>query len=158
MQSAPISELVERMLTVSDNDIAEALAHLAGHAAGDGGSFTGGAAAAMSTLEALDVPTTGFSLSDGSGLARSDRIAPITLARLFAQASTVQPAPVGVVDDGHADRCVQRDFGRAVHGRHRAGRSRDRASQDWDVERREHVGWIRGRCAGPPVGLRPDGR
>jgi D-alanyl-D-alanine carboxypeptidase len=87
VQSAPISALVERMLTVSDNDIAEALARLAGHAAGDGGSFTGGAAAAKATLASFDVPTTGLSLSDGSGLARSDRIAPMTLAQLLAEAS-----------------------------------------------------------------------
>ena len=53
--SPPVSALVEQMLLDSDNDLAEALAHLAGVASGAGGSFAGGTAAAGTTLGWLGI-------------------------------------------------------------------------------------------------------
>jgi D-alanyl-D-alanine carboxypeptidase/D-alanyl-D-alanine-endopeptidase (penicillin-binding protein 4) len=72
VSSPSVADLVERMLTESDNDLAEALAHLTGAAAGFTASFEGGAAAARATVDALGVPSAGLRLLDGSGLARDN--------------------------------------------------------------------------------------
>jgi serine-type D-Ala-D-Ala carboxypeptidase/endopeptidase (penicillin-binding protein 4) len=103
VQSPPMVDLVERMLTQSDDDLAEALAHLAGAKLGGSASFAGGATAAISTLKALGVPTAGAVFADGSGLSRSDRLTADTLVRLLAAIAadtpwtvpgTAAPAPV----------------------------------------------------------------
>lgn len=73
--SAPVQLLVNHMLTDSDNDLAEGLAHLSGIAAGGEGSFAGGAQAMTATAKALNLPTQGIALFDGSGLSSRDRIA-----------------------------------------------------------------------------------
>ena len=87
VESPPLADLVERMLTYSDNDLAEALSHLAGAATGNG-SFAGGAAAASTQLVAAGVPTGGLVISDGSGLARTDRVTAASLAAIVSKAST----------------------------------------------------------------------
>jgi D-alanyl-D-alanine carboxypeptidase/D-alanyl-D-alanine-endopeptidase (penicillin-binding protein 4) len=89
-RSPSIATLVEHTLTVSDNDMAEALAHLAGGVLGGGASFSGGAAATSKVLGALGVPTTGMKLSDGSGLSRSDQVSPMTLAAALTAVATHQ--------------------------------------------------------------------
>jgi serine-type D-Ala-D-Ala carboxypeptidase/endopeptidase (penicillin-binding protein 4) len=88
VQSPTIAELVEADLSVSDNDLAEALLRLAAVARGRPGSFTAGKATVADVLGELRVPTGGLDLRDGSGLARSDRVAPITLARLLQVAAS----------------------------------------------------------------------
>lgn len=74
VSSPPVSALVERMLLQSDDDLAEALAHLAGVAAGTGGSFAGGAAASGQALTWLGVDPAGSVIVNGSGISRSDRL------------------------------------------------------------------------------------
>jgi serine-type D-Ala-D-Ala carboxypeptidase/endopeptidase (penicillin-binding protein 4) len=86
-QSAPVSALVERMLTTSDNDLAEALARQVARAGGLPGSFAGAARAVPRALRAYGVPLTGAVFADGSGLDHADRLAPATLARLLALAA-----------------------------------------------------------------------
>ena len=85
--SPPLAALVERMLTFSDNDLAEALSHLAGVAAGNG-SFAGAAAATTTQLANLGVPTIGLVIADGSGLARTDRVTSQSLALVLSKASS----------------------------------------------------------------------
>ena len=87
VQSPPLSSLVERMLTNSDNDIAESLARHAALAVGRPGSFAGGAAAIASALRGLDVPPAGAVFTDGSGLDRRDRLSAGRLSRLLALAA-----------------------------------------------------------------------
>ncbi len=82
--SPTVADLVERTLTESDNDLAEALNRLAGAKLGGGGSFTGGAAAIAKVLSQLGVPTAGLRLVDGSGLSRQDAVAATTLTRTLA--------------------------------------------------------------------------
>lgn len=85
VESAPVATLVERMLTDSDNDLAEALAHLAGAAAGFKASFSGGAKAATKALSGLGIDSAGLRLADGSGVSTANRIAASTLAGVLAQ-------------------------------------------------------------------------
>jgi len=86
--SAPLSDLVERMLTNSDNDLAEALARQTAKAVGLPTTFAGGAQAIRSALTRYAIPLTGAVFTDGSGLNRADRLAPLTLARLLALAAS----------------------------------------------------------------------
>ena len=92
VQSPVVATLVERMLTESDNDLAEALAHLAGGAAGFKASFAGGAKAATKTLAELGVSTQGLRLADGSGVSADNRMSALALTELLtAVASGRQP-------------------------------------------------------------------
>ncbi|MET7639675.1 D-alanyl-D-alanine carboxypeptidase/D-alanyl-D-alanine-endopeptidase [Streptomyces sp. NPDC005438] len=85
--SAPLSELVERMLTHSDNDIAEALARQTALARGEKASFKGASKAARAQLSALQLPLEKARFADGSGLSRDDRLSAGLLTRLLARAA-----------------------------------------------------------------------
>ncbi|WP_329133104.1 D-alanyl-D-alanine carboxypeptidase/D-alanyl-D-alanine-endopeptidase [Streptomyces sp. NBC_01476] len=87
-QSAALSDLVEQMLTNSDNDLAEALARQAARAAGLPANFAGGAKAIRAALVRYGVPLDGADFNDGSGLDHADRLAPVTLARILALAAS----------------------------------------------------------------------
>jgi D-alanyl-D-alanine carboxypeptidase/D-alanyl-D-alanine-endopeptidase (penicillin-binding protein 4) len=84
VSSPPVAALVDRMLDLSDNDVAEALFRLAAIARDLPGTFEGGSAAAAAALSELAVPAPGLVLRDGSGLSRANRITPTTLARVLA--------------------------------------------------------------------------
>lgn len=94
VESPTVAELVELMLSTSDNDIAESLLRLAAVAGGRPGTFVDGTAAAAQILAGLGVPVEGLTLLDGSGLARGSTIAPATLAALLVLAAqdTSEPA------------------------------------------------------------------
>jgi len=92
VQSPPMVDLVERMLTQSDDDLAESLAHLAGGKAGGSASFVGGVQATLSVLTALGVPVDGVRLADGSGLSGVDHVPAITMVRTLAVAAADVPA------------------------------------------------------------------
>lgn len=85
--SAPLSALVERALTNSDNDIAEALARQTAIAAGEPADFAGGRRAVTARLTGLRLPMTGANLADGSGLNREDKVTAGLLAGLLARAA-----------------------------------------------------------------------
>ncbi|MCC9707011.1 D-alanyl-D-alanine carboxypeptidase/D-alanyl-D-alanine-endopeptidase [Streptomyces sp. MNU76] len=76
VSSPPLATLVERMLTNSDNDIAEALARHVALATGEQPSFEGGAAAIKKELKKLEVPLKGVEFADGSGLSRGNALTP----------------------------------------------------------------------------------
>ncbi|WP_435833546.1 D-alanyl-D-alanine carboxypeptidase/D-alanyl-D-alanine endopeptidase [Streptomyces cacaoi] len=86
-RSAPLGALVERMLTHSDNDIAEALARQTALATGEEASFEGAGRAVERTLRRLDVPLKGAVFADGSGLDRTDKVTPALLTRLLVRAA-----------------------------------------------------------------------
>ncbi|MEV6191256.1 D-alanyl-D-alanine carboxypeptidase/D-alanyl-D-alanine-endopeptidase [Streptomyces sp. NPDC051920] len=86
VSSPPLSALVERMLTNSDNDIAEALARQVALASGEKASFDGGAKAIRAQLKKLGLPLTGAQFADGSGLNHADRLSADLLAALLAEA------------------------------------------------------------------------
>ncbi|MFI5803778.1 D-alanyl-D-alanine carboxypeptidase/D-alanyl-D-alanine-endopeptidase [Streptomyces sp. NPDC051561] len=89
--SAPLSALVERTLTNSDNDIAEALARQTALAAGEQASFEGAGRATYDRLAKLGLPgkglLTGAHFADGSGLDRNDRVSASLLTALLARAA-----------------------------------------------------------------------
>ncbi len=87
VSSPPLSALVERMLTNSDNDIAEALARHTALAGGEPADFDGGARAIATQLRKLGLPLSGASFHDGSGLDREDRLTADLLTGLLVKAA-----------------------------------------------------------------------
>ncbi|MGW8065784.1 D-alanyl-D-alanine carboxypeptidase/D-alanyl-D-alanine endopeptidase [Streptomyces ziwulingensis] len=87
VSSPPLSVLVERMLTTSDNDLAEALARHTAVATGKPADFEGVSAAVTARLEQLGLPVRGARFHDGSGLDRTDRITAGLLTALLAEAA-----------------------------------------------------------------------
>nr|WP_308296588.1 D-alanyl-D-alanine carboxypeptidase/D-alanyl-D-alanine-endopeptidase [Streptomyces sp. ISL-44] len=88
--STPLAGLVERMLTNSDNDIAEALARQTALASGLPASFEGGEKAVTAKLAALGVDVSGSRFADGSGLNRADKVSSGLLTGLLAKAADPQ--------------------------------------------------------------------
>ncbi|WP_436985646.1 D-alanyl-D-alanine carboxypeptidase/D-alanyl-D-alanine endopeptidase [Streptomyces sp. enrichment culture] len=87
VSSPPLSALVERMLTNSDNDIAEALARQTATATGERADFAGAGRAVTARLRALGLPLKGAAVKDGSGLDRAGRLTPGLLTALLAKAA-----------------------------------------------------------------------
>ncbi|GFH39171.1 D-alanyl-D-alanine carboxypeptidase/D-alanyl-D-alanine endopeptidase [Streptomyces pacificus] len=85
--SAPVPVLVERMLTNSDNDLAEALARQTALATRRPASFAGAEAAVTDRLTRLKLPLTGARFADGSGLNRADRVSAALLTTLLVRAA-----------------------------------------------------------------------
>ncbi|MFK4100651.1 D-alanyl-D-alanine carboxypeptidase/D-alanyl-D-alanine-endopeptidase [Streptomyces sp. NPDC019531] len=86
VSSPPLSALVERMLTNSDNDIAEALARQTAVATGQRADFAGGGKAISAQLKKLGLPLSGADFHDGSGLDRADRLTAEVLTALLVKA------------------------------------------------------------------------
>jgi D-alanyl-D-alanine carboxypeptidase/D-alanyl-D-alanine-endopeptidase (penicillin-binding protein 4) len=91
VSSPTVPQLVEAMLTHSDNDLAEALVRQVALAKGRPATFAGGAAAVQDVLSGV-LTRVGASpgavrLVDGSGLSRLDRVQPGALTRLLAAVS-----------------------------------------------------------------------
>ncbi|MDR6976623.1 D-alanyl-D-alanine carboxypeptidase/D-alanyl-D-alanine-endopeptidase (penicillin-binding protein 4) [Streptomyces sp. 3330] len=86
VSSPPLSVLVERMLTNSDNDIAEALARQTAVATGVRADFAGGGKAVRAQLKKLGLPLAGVRIKDGSGLDREDRLTANLLTALLVKA------------------------------------------------------------------------
>jgi D-alanyl-D-alanine carboxypeptidase/D-alanyl-D-alanine-endopeptidase (penicillin-binding protein 4) len=119
-RSASVAALVQRMLTNSDNDLAEALGRTVALAAGEPATFSGEAAAVTRALAALGVPTAGLSLSDASGLSRLDRVTPAALVALLRRAVTdprLAPVLAGLPVAGATGTLAER----YRHGSARAG-------------------------------------
>ncbi|MEH0471996.1 D-alanyl-D-alanine carboxypeptidase/D-alanyl-D-alanine-endopeptidase [Streptomyces sp. B21-097] len=86
VSSPPLSTLVERMLTNSDNDIAEALARQTAVATGVRADFAGAGKAVQAQLKKLGLPVAGARFKDGSGLDRQDRLTADLLTALLVKA------------------------------------------------------------------------
>jgi D-alanyl-D-alanine carboxypeptidase/D-alanyl-D-alanine-endopeptidase (penicillin-binding protein 4) len=98
-RSPPLQAMIKQMLFESDNHIAEQLLRVVGTRGGDsltagGGSESAGARVERAYLRSMDVPIPGLRVVDGSGLAESDRVAPITIVRLLQAAAH---SPIGHV-------------------------------------------------------------
>ncbi|MGC5017533.1 D-alanyl-D-alanine carboxypeptidase/D-alanyl-D-alanine endopeptidase [Micromonospora sp. DT47] len=86
VESQPMIRLVDIMISDSDNVIAESLARQVALARNQPASFTGGAAAMDAVIGELGLPAGEITLSDGSGLSRSNRISPSLLTDLIVLA------------------------------------------------------------------------
>ncbi|GLW10264.1 D-alanyl-D-alanine carboxypeptidase [Microtetraspora sp. NBRC 13810] len=87
VESAPVYALVERTLTLSDNDLAEALARQVALKEGLPASFEGGAQAVRRVLARIGADK-GVQTFDGSGLSTKNRISAAAMARLVAVAAS----------------------------------------------------------------------
>jgi serine-type D-Ala-D-Ala carboxypeptidase/endopeptidase (penicillin-binding protein 4) len=76
VESAPLAQIVEWILNVSDNEGAEVLARQVGVATSGEGSSAAGTAGVLHTLDRLGVDTDTTRVYDGSGLSRENRIDP----------------------------------------------------------------------------------
>lgn len=82
----PLAEIVQLCMKYSNNNIAESLLKAMGRqSAGGVGSWPTGSSAMRRTLTDLGIPGDGFSLVDGSGLSRDNRVSP----RAFVSAVAV---------------------------------------------------------------------
>jgi D-alanyl-D-alanine carboxypeptidase/D-alanyl-D-alanine-endopeptidase (penicillin-binding protein 4) len=86
VESAPVPALVQRMLTDSDNDLAEALGRMVARHSGKPATFTGAATAVAAAVRHLGVAAKGLKLYDASGLSRDDRVSTRTLVGLLVRA------------------------------------------------------------------------
>jgi serine-type D-Ala-D-Ala carboxypeptidase/endopeptidase (penicillin-binding protein 4) len=85
VHSPPLAQIVQQMLSESNNVIAETLARHVALATGRPATFAGAAAAVMAVDRGLKV--TGIHLVDGSGLSPEDAIAPVTLVKVLELAA-----------------------------------------------------------------------
>ncbi|MFD6361786.1 D-alanyl-D-alanine carboxypeptidase/D-alanyl-D-alanine-endopeptidase [Streptomyces roseolus] len=85
--SAPLADLVERTLTHSDNDLAEALARQTALARKQPASFAGAEKAVRAELGRLALPLNGARFADGSGLDRRGRVSALLLTTLLGRAA-----------------------------------------------------------------------
>jgi D-alanyl-D-alanine carboxypeptidase/D-alanyl-D-alanine-endopeptidase (penicillin-binding protein 4) len=85
--SPPMSDLVERMLRDSDNQLAESLGRLAAIAQGEPGSFGGMASALEQAASSRAVDLGAAAIWDASGLARQDTLPPTSLVEALHAAS-----------------------------------------------------------------------
>jgi D-alanyl-D-alanine carboxypeptidase/D-alanyl-D-alanine-endopeptidase (penicillin-binding protein 4) len=90
-RSPPLREIVHEMMLESNNHFAEQLLRAVGATRGAGTEANGGLVE-RAILARGGVPQDGLRIVDGSGLAPSDRVAPLTLAVLLAR---VAQEPVG---------------------------------------------------------------
>ncbi len=88
VRSAPLAQIVQHVVEVSDNEGAEVLARQVAVAEGRPATFAGGAAAVRDVLRRIGVDVDGVRTYDGSGLSRSDRLAPRTLLSVIRTASS----------------------------------------------------------------------
>jgi D-alanyl-D-alanine carboxypeptidase/D-alanyl-D-alanine-endopeptidase (penicillin-binding protein 4) len=87
VSSAPLAQIVQHVLEVSDNEGAEVLARQTAVATDRPASFAGGAAAVTRELGDLGIDLDGARIHDGSGLSRQDRLRPETLLQVVGTAA-----------------------------------------------------------------------
>ncbi len=100
VESAPLDQIVQQVLTVSDNEGAEVLLRQTGLAVSGKGSFTGGTSAVRQTLQLLGVPMVGAVLHDGSGLSRHDKLSPETLTAVLRLAAAPEHPELSALLEG----------------------------------------------------------
>jgi D-alanyl-D-alanine carboxypeptidase/D-alanyl-D-alanine-endopeptidase (penicillin-binding protein 4) len=98
VRSPPLAQIVQLMLTESNNVIAETLARQVAIATGRPGTFAGAAAAVMAVAARFNVK--GVHLYDGSGLSPMDRISPRALVGLVGLAAKSGPRSLRPVITG----------------------------------------------------------
>jgi D-alanyl-D-alanine carboxypeptidase/D-alanyl-D-alanine-endopeptidase (penicillin-binding protein 4) len=100
VQGAPLSQVVQHVLEVSDNEGAEVLLRQVALTERQPASFEGGTRAVRAVLTRLGVDLTDDRIFDGSGLSRQDLLTPGTLlAVITAAASPEHPGLRSVVAD-----------------------------------------------------------
>ncbi|WP_236713591.1 D-alanyl-D-alanine carboxypeptidase/D-alanyl-D-alanine-endopeptidase [Rathayibacter tanaceti] len=99
VESAPVSTLVQQMLLVSDNAIAEMLARLVAVRTGSGNDFGAEQAGVLQGLAGYGVDTAGITIVDGSGLSDDNAVAPAYFTELMRKV-LAREGQLGVLLDG----------------------------------------------------------
>jgi D-alanyl-D-alanine carboxypeptidase/D-alanyl-D-alanine-endopeptidase (penicillin-binding protein 4) len=89
-RSAPLSDIVEHMLAVSDNDEAEVLARHLARAAGRPATSEAAEQAIVQALAGLGIDVAGLAVLDGSGLARGSAVPPAVLTETLRLAGATE--------------------------------------------------------------------
>jgi D-alanyl-D-alanine carboxypeptidase/D-alanyl-D-alanine-endopeptidase (penicillin-binding protein 4) len=114
-KSAPLSDIVKKMLKTSDNNIAETLLRMTAVELGKPGTFEAGTALVRQVLSSYGISLDNFEMHDGSGLSRADRIPAATLAQLL-DAITESPALGSILEglpiSGEAGASLGPEWGR----------------------------------------------
>lgn len=84
VHSAPVRSIVDYMLLVSENSLAETLAHQVAIARGKSGNFEGGATAVSQALKEAGLDIGDSVIRDGSGLSLNNRVSPTLLTDLLS--------------------------------------------------------------------------
>ena len=100
VSSPPVSALVQRMLTLSDNDLAESLGRAVARHEGQTADFAGEATAVTNELRTLGVDVSGLTLYDASGLSHLDRVSAHTLVQAVQLATAAAHPELRVILDG----------------------------------------------------------
>lgn len=100
VDSPTVAALVQQMLTVSDNDVAESLARAVARHSGRPGTFADGASAVLAADRKLGLPLAGVRLVDGSGLSPLDRVPPRTLVAVLHLAASGRVPRLAAVLEG----------------------------------------------------------
>ncbi|MWV60007.1 D-alanyl-D-alanine carboxypeptidase/D-alanyl-D-alanine endopeptidase [Rathayibacter sp. VKM Ac-2754] len=99
VESAPVRDLVQQMLLVSDNAIAEMLARLVAIRTGAGNDFGAEQAGVLQGLAGYGVDTAGITIADGSGLSDDNAVAPAYFTSLLRKVKA-REGELGIVLDG----------------------------------------------------------
>jgi serine-type D-Ala-D-Ala carboxypeptidase/endopeptidase (penicillin-binding protein 4) len=98
--SPTLNDLIEHTLTVSDDDLAEALGRLTARAAGQPVTFDGAAASTMAELQRLGLDPSTMQLYDNSGLSHADRISPTSLTSLLTRVAAPDHPELAAIASG----------------------------------------------------------
>ncbi|WP_406711066.1 D-alanyl-D-alanine carboxypeptidase/D-alanyl-D-alanine-endopeptidase [Trueperella pyogenes] len=125
VESAPVRELVDLLLTESDNSLSEVMGHLVAKAKGKPATFAGSAAAIGEVMAAAGYPMKGVTLGDASGLSRLNRVTAELLTAILLDTWKCQECrfaalPAGLPVSALNGTLTQRFGGTAVAGQVRA--------------------------------------
>ena len=98
VQSPTVAQLIDKVLTVSDNTAAEMLARLVAIKTGAGSSFDAIQSGVVGALTGYGIDTTGIRMVDGSGLSDDNAVSPAYLTELFRKINT-REGNLGVIVD-----------------------------------------------------------
>ncbi|WP_394250801.1 D-alanyl-D-alanine carboxypeptidase/D-alanyl-D-alanine endopeptidase [Arthrobacter pityocampae] len=97
VDSAPLQDQVRRMLEISDNYLAEALARVAAHGSGRPASSGGATEAITAAAVTAGVPGDGLLVGDAAGLSTRNAVSPAQLAALMRGITTSElPGVAGI--------------------------------------------------------------
>jgi len=120
--SPPLGQIVEQMLTASNDETAELLTREVGRVRADVGTTAAGTLVIPAVLASLGVPVRGVVLHDGSGLAPDDRITCASLLGVVSLGTQAKFAPLmqGLPVAGQSGTLAGRLVGTSLAGRLRA--------------------------------------
>lgn len=106
IDSVPLTDVIQEMLSNSDNNTAELMVKEIGLAISDTGSRQAGLDAIAATIESWGLPTGGMVLGDGSGLSLDNRITCATLIGVLQRVGFDSPVGQGLAIAGQTGTLV----------------------------------------------------